>query len=47
MDLESRLRKLSDSMKCNIILIIGVPEEDERKKGAEGLFEEIITKNFT
>jgi len=29
---ETRLRKLSDSIKCNNICIIGVPEE-ERKEG--------------
>ena len=42
---KNRLRELSDSIKCNNILIIGIPEE-ERKKGAEDLFEEIVTENF-
>ena len=32
-------------MKCNHIHIIRVPEE-ERKKGTEGLFEQIIAENF-
>ena len=40
-----RLRELSDSMKYNNICIIGVLEE-EREKGAEGLFEQIIAENF-
>ena len=38
MEHEKRLRELSDSIKCKNIHIIGVPEE-ERKKGAENLFQ--------
>ena len=30
----------------NNIRIIGIPEEEERGKGAEGVLEEIIAKNF-
>ena len=33
-------------MKRNTIRIIGVPEEEERQKGAEGVPEQIITDNF-
>ena len=44
MDHENRLRELSDSIKHNNIHIIGIPEEEER--GAENLFQEIITENF-
>ena len=33
-------------MKCNNIRIIGIPEEEEREKGAEGVLEEIIAENF-
>ena len=33
-------------MKCNNIHIIGIPEEEERKNGAENLFEELIAENF-
>ena len=40
------LRKLSDSIKHNNILIIRIPEGEEREKGAENLFEEIIRENF-
>jgi len=43
---ETRLRKLSDSIKCNNICTIGIPEEKERKKGAESLFVGIIAENF-
>ena len=32
--------------KCTKIRIIGVPEEEENKKGSEKIFEEIIVKNF-
>ena len=43
---EDSLRDLWDNIKCNNILIIGVPEGDEREKGPEKIFEEIIVKNF-
>ena len=43
---EDSLRDLWDSIKCNNIRIIGVPEGEEREKGAEKIFEEIILKNF-
>ena len=43
---KDRLRDLWDSIKCNNIQIIGVPEEDEKKKGYEKFFEEIIVENF-
>ena len=39
-------RELRDSIKHNKICIIGVPEEEEMEKEAEGLFEQIITENF-
>ena len=43
---EDSLRDLCDNIKCTIILIIGVPEE-EKKKGCEKIFEEIIVfENF-
>ena len=40
------LRDLWDSIKCTNIRIIGVPEEEEKKKGYEKFFEEIIVENF-
>ena len=33
-------------MKCSIIRIIGVPEEEDRKKDHEKILEEIIVENF-
>ena len=38
---EASLRDLWDNIKCTNIRIIGVPEEEEKKKGTEKLFEEI------
>ena len=35
-----------DNIKCTNIRIIGVPEEEEKKKGTEKIFEEIIVENF-
>ena len=47
LDHKSRHREFGNSMKCNIIWIIGVPEKRREKGGgAEGLLEEIIAKNF-
>ena len=33
-------------MKCPNIQIIGVPEEEDKKKGHEKILEEIIAENF-
>ena len=43
---EETLRDLWDNIKCNNIHIIGVPEGEEREKGPEKIFEEIIVENF-
>ena len=43
---EDSLRDLWDNIKCTNICIIGVPEGEEREKGPEKIFEEIIVKNF-
>ena len=40
------MRDFSDSLKRNNIRIIGVPEEEEREIGVEGLCEHIIVENF-
>ena len=44
--IEDSLRDLWDNIKCNNIRIIGIPEEEEKKKGTEKIFEEIIVENF-
>ena len=50
---EKRMKRIKDSVrdfwdniKCTNIRIIGVPEEEEKKKGTEKIFEEIIVENF-
>ena len=43
---EDSLRDLWDNIKHNSIHITGVPEGEERKKGPEKIFEEIIVENF-
>ena len=44
--IDDSLRDLWDNIKCTNIRIIGVPEEEEKKKGSEKIFEEIIVENF-
>ena len=44
--IEDSLRDLWDNIKCTNIRIIGVPEEEEKKKGTEKIFEEIIVEDF-
>ena len=44
--LEDSLRDLWDNIKHTNIRIIGVPEEEEKKKGSEKISEEIIVENF-
>ena len=43
---EDSLRDLWENIRCTNIQIIGVPEEGEKKKGHEKIFEEIIVENF-
>ncbi|KAF0878278.1 LORF1 protein, partial [Crocuta crocuta] len=45
-DHERRVQELIDTIKWNSIRIIGIPEEEERGKGAEGVLEQIIAENF-
>ena len=43
---EDSLRDLWDNIKCTNIQVIGVPEEEEKKKQYEKNFKEIIVENF-
>ena len=43
---EDSLRELWDNVKCTNICIIGVLEGEEREKGTEKVFKEIIARNF-
>ena len=43
---EDILRDLWDNIKWTNIHITGVPEEEEKEKGHEKIFEEIIVENF-
>ena len=44
---EDSLRDLWNNIQCTNIRIIGVPEEEEKKKGYEKIFEEIRVENFS
>ena len=44
---EDNLRDLQDNIKNYNIRIIGVPEEEDKKKDHEKILEEIIVENFT
>ena len=44
--IKDSLRDLWDNIKCTNIRIIGVSEEEEKKKGTEKISEEIIVENF-
>ena len=43
---EDSLRDLGDNVKHTNIRIRGVPEEEEKKKGYEKIFEEIMVENL-
>ena len=43
---EDNLKDLWGNVKCPNIRIIGVPEEEDKKKGHEKILEEIIAENF-
>ena len=44
--IEDSLRDLWNKFNCTNIQIIRVPEEEEKKKGPEKIFEETIVENF-
>ena len=44
--IEDSLTDLWDKIKRTNIRFIWVPEEEEKKKGSEKIFEEIVVKNF-
>ena len=44
--IEDSLRDLWYNIKYSNIRIIGVPEEEEKKKGTEKIFKEIIVENL-
>ena len=44
--IEDSLRDLWENIKHTNIRMIGVPEEEEKKKGTEKIFEESIVENF-
>ena len=44
--IKDSFRDLWDNIKDTNIRIIGVPEEEEKKKGTEKIFEDIIVENF-
>ena len=46
MDHYGRIWEISDTIKWNNFRIIGIPEEEERQIGTEGILEQIITQNF-
>ena len=46
MKIEESLRDLWDNIKHTNIRVIGVPEEEDQKKGTKNIFEEIIVENF-
>ena len=46
MDHKGRLRELRNVLKCSNIHIIRVPEDVEREKGEEHLFEQITAESF-
>ena len=44
---KNTLGKLSDTIRCNNILFVRIPEGEETEKGVKKLFEGIIVENFS
>ena len=43
---ESNIRDLWDNIKQANLCIMGIPEGEEKDKGTENIFEEIMSENF-
>ena len=43
---ESNITDLRDNIKWANLCIIGIPEGEEKEKGIENIFEEIMAENF-
>ena len=43
---ESNIRDLCDNIKQANLCITGIPEGEEKEKGTENIFDEIISENF-
>jgi len=43
---ESNIRDIWDNIKQANLCIIGIPEREEKEKGIENIFEEIMSENF-
>ena len=44
---EDSLKNPWDNIKCTNICLRGVPEGEEREKGLEKIFEEIVAENYS
>ena len=42
---EEKLREINDSLRRNNLCLIGIPEEAERDRGPQNIFEQIIAEN--
>ena len=45
-DHEERLREINDSLRRKNLHLAGVPEDTEKDRGPESVFEQIIAENF-
>ena len=43
---QSNIRHLWDNIKWTNLCIIGIPDREEKEKGIETIFEEIMSENF-
>ena len=47
LDHKGRIWEISDTIKQNSIWIIGIPEEEGRERGTEGILQQIRVENFS